>query len=356
LHQGGRRHLVYELVVSAPADRAVTLVALDADTPRPIVGLELRERMTIVTADGHVRPPADGPIVIPPAGRGVIYAWETLTTDAPTPSARIHHVTVESPNMPAMALAVTVPVDPTPARVFRAPLAGDGWFAANAASHASPHRRSLQRFPRGLATPQRYALDFVRVADDLAGSPAPGSEADPRRAFASERGTHIGDPSVNANYAAYGAEVLAMDSGVVVAVVDHIAENTPGAASHAVAITYATLCGNAVVVDHGGGYFATYAHLVPGRIAVTPGQRVAAGDRLGHVGNSGNASEPHLHLHVCDAPSLLDCHGRPYGFDHFVETPIVLAPGAAPQALPPVTRANAHPVNNAVVDFGSAAR
>ncbi len=334
LQQGGARHLVYELLVSSPADRAVPLVALDADSSRPIVGPALSARVTIVTADGRVLPPADGPIVIPPGGRGVVYLWETLAAEAPVPHAMLHQVTIASPDAPATSVAVSVPVDPTPLRVFRAPLAGNGWFAANAASNTSPHRRSLQRFPRGLTTPQRYALDFVRIADNV--------------------GTHTGDPSVNANYAAYGADVLAMADGVVVAVVDHIPENVPGAAAKAVAITYATLAGNAVVVDHGGGYVATYAHLISGRIAVAPGDRVVAGARLGHVGNSGNSSEPHLHIHVCDAPSLLECHGRPYGFGHFVETPIVLAPGAPPQVLAPETRTDAHPVNNAVVDFGDA--
>lgn len=332
LQQGGTRHLVYELLISAPADRAVTLMALDADTPHPIVGPELFARVAIVAADGRMPPPADGPIVIPPGGRGVIYLWETLAADAPVPPAMLHHVTVASADAPPQSLAVTVPVDATPARVFHPPLAGNGWFAANAATPVSPHRRSLQRFARGLATPQRYALDFVRVTD--------------------ETGTHKGDPAVNANYAAYGADVLAMDAGVVVRVIDGIPENTPGAATRAVAITYDTLAGNAVVVDHGGGFVATYAHLIPGRIAVQEGQRVSAGSRLGQVGNSGNSTEPHLHLHVCDAPSALDCHGRPYGFDRFVETQILLTPGAAPQVLPPVSRTDAHPVNNALVDFG----
>jgi len=38
------------------------------------------------------------------------------------------------------------------------------------------------------------------------------------------------------------------------------------------------------------------AHLVPGSVQVSPGDRVRAGDRLGEVGNSGQTAEPHLHV------------------------------------------------------------
>jgi murein DD-endopeptidase MepM/ murein hydrolase activator NlpD len=37
-----------------------------------------------------------------------------------------------------------------------------------------------------------------------------------------------------------------------------------------------------------------------GSIRVEPGQRVRAGDTIGKVGNSGNSSEPHVHLHLQD--------------------------------------------------------
>ncbi len=40
------------------------------------------------------------------------------------------------------------------------------------------------------------------------------------------------------------------------------------------------------------------AHMRQGSIPVTPGDRVAVGDRLGEVGNSGASTEPHLHIHA----------------------------------------------------------
>lgn len=54
--------------------------------------------------------------------------------------------------------------------------------------------------------------------------------------------------------------------------------------------------GNAIVVDHGNGLATLYGHL--SRFGVHPGQRVAAGQTLGAVGNTGNSTGPHLHFEV----------------------------------------------------------
>lgn len=43
------------------------------------------------------------------------------------------------------------------------------------------------------------------------------------------------------------------------------------------------------------------AHLRQGSVEVAQGERVATGDRVGLVGNSGNTTEPHLHIHAYDA-------------------------------------------------------
>jgi murein DD-endopeptidase MepM/ murein hydrolase activator NlpD len=47
-----------------------------------------------------------------------------------------------------------------------------------------------------------------------------------------------------------------------------------------------------------GEHHVLLAHLRRGSLRVALGAEVAAGDRIGAVGNSGNSSEPHLHLHV----------------------------------------------------------
>ncbi|MGU3286702.1 M23 family metallopeptidase [Methylobacterium mesophilicum] len=51
--------------------------------------------------------------------------------------------------------------------------------------------------------------------------------------------------------------------------------------------------GNMVEIDHGHGVVTRFGHLA--RIAVRPGQRVAAGDVLGMVGSTGRSTGAHLH-------------------------------------------------------------
>ncbi len=54
--------------------------------------------------------------------------------------------------------------------------------------------------------------------------------------------------------------------------------------------------GNAVVLDHGDGVTTLYAHLKS--IRVESGDAVAAGSIIGTVGETGNATTPHLHFEL----------------------------------------------------------
>lgn len=60
------------------------------------------------------------------------------------------------------------------------------------------------------------------------------------------------------------------------------------------------ILGNHVVVRHADGTYAVYAHLRQGSLAVREGEVLRAGQQLAEVGNTGNTSEPHLHVQVMD--------------------------------------------------------
>ena len=62
--------------------------------------------------------------------------------------------------------------------------------------------------------------------------------------------------------------------------------------------------GNKVEVRHWDGTISYYAHM--SSIAVTVGQSVAPGDKVGEVGNTGRSTGPHLHLQVLPAGSAVD--------------------------------------------------
>ena len=67
--------------------------------------------------------------------------------------------------------------------------------------------------------------------------------------------------------------------------------------------------GQYVVIDHGNGESSLYAHL--DSVLVTVGQSVRAGTQLGTVGETGNASGPHLHFEERMGGAVVDAwfHG-----------------------------------------------
>ncbi len=54
--------------------------------------------------------------------------------------------------------------------------------------------------------------------------------------------------------------------------------------------------GKCITINHGFGYSTLYAHL--SRIDVKVGQKVQRGQVIGHVGNTGKSTAPHLHYEV----------------------------------------------------------
>lgn len=56
--------------------------------------------------------------------------------------------------------------------------------------------------------------------------------------------------------------------------------------------------GQYVKIDHGNGVATLCAHMIGDSPTVVPGQGVNAGDVIGYVGDTGNASAPHCHFEV----------------------------------------------------------
>ena len=74
------------------------------------------------------------------------------------------------------------------------------------------------------------------------------------------------------------------------------------------------LAGNHVVVRADDGAYAALVHLRRGSARVRTGERVTTGQQLAECGNSGNSSEPHLHVQLCDSPRLAAAGGLPMAF------------------------------------------
>lgn len=143
-----------------------------------------------------------------------------------------------------------------------------------------------------------HAIDFVPV--DADGRSAPF------------RFSSLLRPETPERFPGFGRPVLAPVSGIVVAAHDGEPDHDAfrGFPSLGYAVTqqrraaegWPALAGNHVLIALDGGAVIALCHLRRGSIAVAPDQRVAAGDPVGECGNSGNSTEPHLHLQAMDGP------------------------------------------------------
>jgi len=98
-------------------------------------------------------------------------------------------------------------------------------------------------------------------------------------------------PADPARYVTFGTPVLAPCNGKVARVEDGVQDmQVPD-------MDRENIAGNYVAVDC-GDFFVVLAHLRQGSIQVSVGDSLDIGDTLGEMGNSGNSSEPHLHVHA----------------------------------------------------------
>ena len=69
-------------------------------------------------------------------------------------------------------------------------------------------------------------------------------------------------------------------------------------------VHYDASLGNSVTIQHSHGFTTRYGHMRS--FAVKKGQRVAQGDVIGYLGNTGKTTGPHLHYEVYLGTSLID--------------------------------------------------
>lgn len=282
----GKTHLIYELQITNTGDGAMALKRLEVlGDGKKLAEFEGQSLNGIIHREDET---GEDKRLIPPGLRAVAFLDVALGAGEAPPAELRHRLGVEDLVTEGGAATVVKARPP----VLGPPLHGGGWLAANGPSNTSIHRRALITIDGGSHIAQRFAIDWLR--------------------FAGDQKTYQGDPKDNKNYHAYGSEALAVADGTVVEVKDGIPENVPGLTSRAVPITLETVGGNHVVLDLGGGYYAFYAHLQPGKLRVKMGDKVKRGQVLGLVGNSGNSTEPHLHFHVSNGISPLGSEGLPY--------------------------------------------
>jgi len=294
-----RRHLLYELVITNTGTTAATLTRIQSTT----VGGG--ERVTHLDGDAlaaaflSVDPQAP-PLTISAGSLGVVFIDSVWPRAGELPRAFKHLVTVEQAGRARALPGPTIPVVDDDRIRISPPLRRPDLLDLNGCCDGA-HRRALLDLNGVFDLAQRFAIDFVQV--DLAAAAAGG---DPF--------TH-GDPTRNESYLLFGAPILAVGPGEIVDLRDGVAENDLTQPLPPPDIQSAP--GNYVVERLGDGRFALYAHLQTGSVAVKVGDRVSRGQVLGHVGNTGNSTMPHLHFHLMDGPSPLESNGLPYIFDRF---------------------------------------
>ena len=299
----GLEHLVYELVISndsAFPPRAVTvrdvIVKADGTAVETIAGKQLQELMAPFGAPV----PDKRRTTIQPGGTAKVL-MDVAYFPGSHLGRRLDHELVVTPGPKGSIELNRFPTAPTtvgtkPAMVVAPPLRGPGWVVINGCcDEYTSHRSGLFSIDGTLHAGERYAIDFVQMTPQGQITDGPGN--------------------VLTSYPYYGDEVHSATAGKVVRVRENLADGPidfelpPREAGDA--------GGNEIVVRVKPGVYAYYAHLIPGSARVKVGDRVAAGQTLASLGNTGNSNAPHLHFQLMDGPTPLGSEGLPYTFSSF---------------------------------------
>lgn len=339
----GRVHLVYELHLTNFGATTIALEQLEVLQTDHVLatwtGIQLSQRVTVL---GEPRESSGGPPTLRAGARAIAYLWLSLQPGQVAPRAFVHRLTFSHGDA-ARNTVVTVPLSlPTAGPGVAPPVRGGPWLAVRGPSNASPHRLALVSTSGRVHVPQRFAVDWALLGDDGL--------------------LFRGDGTALPNWYGYEAPVYATANGVVALVRDGMSDHVAFGAPPPAVIDATDAPGNVVVLDVGGGRFATYAHLKSGSLRVSVGDRVVAGQLLARIGNSGNTLGPHLHFQITDAIEPLGGEGLPFSLQTFElvgrvgSVPALLAgtPWTPDPRQPPRTVTGETPLENMVVRFPTA--
>lgn len=297
--QSGQTRLFYEMLITNFSKNSYVLDTIEAKaggTQSKFSGAALGP---LILHLGTPAPSDDLAARTIPGGRSVI-VFLTLDfgkSSAPDAIAHTLHVLADQ-NEPHDILLAPLPVVQDKAIVVAPPLRGQ-WIAGDSVNNRpdAAHRRAVLVDNGHAWLAQRFAIDWVQI-ETVNGTAT----------------TFKGPEDKNESYFCYDQPIYSVAAGKVVDASDGMAENVPHSGKYAVAIDFNNAAGNHVVVEIAPHRYVLYAHMRPGTLQVKVGDRVRSGQLLGHVGNTGSSTEPHLHMHIDDQPSFLAGNGVPYEF------------------------------------------
>lgn len=262
-------------------------------------------------------------------GRNVLFVWLQLPANREALSSVKNRMNFSSTPSGAdkptetvlQDFQVSVSHDSVP--VLSAPFTGGTWLAGDGPMNSSNHRRSIFAIDGHIYSPERFAIDWVKVGPN-------------------EDSLHDGTTK-NDNWWGWGEPILAVADGEITEVVDEFPDNTPRVLPP---VTLDNIAGNHIILQIAQNRFVTYAHLQRGSIKVRTGSYVHRGDVLALLGNSGNTTGAHLHLQVTDRNSVLQAQGVPFLLAEFT----YLGPGSDyPEKQVSLQWHNSIPPGNGVV-------
>ena len=344
-------HVVYELRLAnrGPIPTTLqTLEVLDSDSRVSVHAFQGADLQSRVRNTGGATA-LDA--VIEPGGERLFLVDLEFGLSRSVPLALLHKLTLLGPAGPrateptpiSYTIAV-VSVDGPAPPVIVPPLRGNGWvITSGCCDVGNPGRSAILPVNGALWSPTRFAVHFMQLDD--AG------------AFVHD------DPSQLGNFTSYGADVLSVAPGRVVAMLDALPDQPAGSPPNASA-GFESADGNYVVVDIGNGMTAFYGNLQPGSLTVEVGDRVQRREVLGTLGNSGDSSVPHLDFRLMAGASPIGSDGLPFVLNAFsyegqLDAVRFFAEGVTGNYLDnrdpnPVGRRRELPLGLAIIDFGAA--